>query len=80
MENIIRIEYCTAWGYLAKAVSLTDEILGKYKNAITKLELIPSTGGVYEFTFNDELIFSKKELNRYPEDGEIIKLIDERIK
>ena len=79
MENIIRIEYCTAWGYLAKAVSLTEDLLGKYKNNITKLELIPSTGGVYEISLNEKLIFSKKELNRYPEDGEIDKLIEENL-
>lgn len=75
MDIIIRIEYCTSWGYIDKAVSLSKELLGFYKNNITKVELVPSSGGVFEISLNDERIFSKKELNRYPEDGEIKKLI-----
>lgn len=79
MKNIISIEYCTAWGYLAKAVALSEEVLNEYKNSITKLELLPSSGGVFEISFNDKLIFSKKELERYPENGEILKLLEEKI-
>jgi hypothetical protein len=32
---------------------------------------------VFEFHFNDKLLFSKKELGRHSEDGEILKLIKE---
>ena len=35
------------------------------------MELIPSSGGVFEVTLNDNLIFSKKEKNRFPEYDEI---------
>jgi selenoprotein W-related protein len=36
----------------------------------------PSGGGVYEITKDDSLIFSKKKLDRFPDDGEIINLIE----
>ena len=39
------------------------------------VSLIPSTGGVFEIKLNDEIIFSKKELNRYPEENEIEEII-----
>jgi selenoprotein W-related protein len=42
--------------------------------------LIPSSGGVYEVEVDGENIFSKKELKRFPRDGEILHLIREKLK
>jgi len=39
------------------------------------VELIGSSGGVYEITVDGNLIFSKKKLGRFPEAGEIERLI-----
>lgn len=60
---------------MSKAMDLAEELLGKYKNDISSLELIPSSGGIFEITMNDNLIFSKKEIGRYPEANEIINMI-----
>lgn len=38
-------------------------------------ELIASGGGVFEVTVDDARIFSKKQLGRFPDDGEILRLI-----
>ena len=38
-------------------------------------ELIPGSGGVYEIAVDGRTIFSKKQLNRFPEEGEILRLI-----
>jgi selT/selW/selH-like putative selenoprotein len=35
---------------------------------------VESGGGVFEVELDGELIFSKKKLNRFPDDGEILKL------
>jgi selenoprotein W-related protein len=43
-------------------------------------ELIPSSGGVYEVEVDGEKIFSKKELRRFPREGEILQLVREKIK
>ena len=48
----------------------------KYGTKIARLTLQPSGGGVYEITKDDTLIYSKKKLDRFPDDGEIIKLIE----
>ena len=42
---------------------MATELLEKYGNSISGLELIPSGGGVYEVTKNGKLIFSKKFLS-----------------
>jgi selenoprotein W-related protein len=45
------------------------------KELNAEVELISSKGGVYEVVVDGKNIFSKKELNRFPEDGEILNLI-----
>lgn len=79
MENKIRIEYCTSWAYLGRAVALSRLILKEHADKIAELKLVPSHGGVYEISFNDELIFSKKNLDRYPEKDEVEDMVRQRI-
>ena len=75
MSKNITIEYCTSWGYVARAVALTENLLKENKNTLAMVSLIPSTGGVFEVKLNDKMIFSKKELNRYPKENEIEEII-----
>jgi len=39
-------------------------------------KLVQSSGGVFEVEVNGELVFSKKKLGRFPEGGEIVRLIE----
>ena len=39
------------------------------------MELISSSGGVFEVVADGSLLFSKKSLGRFPEDGEIEHLL-----
>jgi selenoprotein W-related protein len=55
---------------------MAADLLEKYGNNVTELTLIPSGGGVYEVNKNGKLIFSKKELGRFPELDEIIAIIE----
>ena len=74
----ISIEYCAMWNYLPKASSLEVELKNNFPQA--NISLISSGGGVFEISLNGNLIFSKKALNRFPEDGEIKKLVMSRQK
>ncbi|NLW29857.1 MAG: SelT/SelW/SelH family protein [Fibrobacter sp.] len=38
-------------------------------------QLVKSSGGVFEIEKNGKLIFSKKKTGKFPEPGEIIKLL-----
>jgi len=38
-------------------------------------ELIASGGGVFEVTVDGRHVFSKKALGRFPDDGEIVRLL-----
>jgi len=41
-------------------------------------KLIASHGGVFEISVDGDLVFSKRKLGRFPEDGEILRLVQAR--
>ncbi len=55
---------------------MASDLLEKYGNAISEMKLIPSGGGVFEIQKDDKLVFSKKQLDRFPELEEVFQLID----
>ncbi len=40
-----------------------------------EVELIEGAGGVFEIMRNEELLFSKRKLNRFPDDKEVDAII-----
>jgi len=58
---------------------LAEELLGKYEHVIQSVALMPSDGGRFEVEVNGQLVFSKLELRRHAEAGEIINLISKMV-
>jgi selenoprotein W-related protein len=58
-----------------RAVSLAD-LLKKHCNA--EVELVKSSGGVFEVTVDGELVYSKKATGTFPEEKPLLKLITEK--
>jgi selT/selW/selH-like putative selenoprotein len=44
-----------------------------------EVQLIESSGGVFEVTMDGRLIFSKKALKRHVEPGEVLRLVHEAL-
>ena len=72
MKVNIEIIYCSSWNYAPRATSLVADILDEFQPVIESIRLVPSTGGVFEVSVDDELIFSKKKLERHAEPDEVI--------
>ncbi|HET9589990.1 MAG TPA: Rdx family protein [Anaerolineales bacterium] len=60
---------------MGRAVSLTDELLKHYEHLIEEIKLIPSDGGRFEVTVNEQLLYSKLATRRHAEPGEILGLV-----
>lgn len=54
-----------------------DELLKEHEANIESITLVPSDGGKFEVSVNGEMIFSKKQLGRHAEGGEVNKLVRE---
>jgi selenoprotein W-related protein len=54
---------------------LADELLKNFEPEIASLELIPSSGGVFEVLVNGGLVYSKSATGRHAANGEVINSI-----
>ena len=63
---------------MPRAVGLTDELLQGWAPIIETVELIPSSSGRFEVTVDDDLVFSKAQLGRHAEPGEVAAIVRER--
>ena len=76
----IRITYCGIWNYLPKAQVVSVELKNNFENV--NVELIKGSSGVFDvmlmgdsYDTADRLVFSKHIQERFPDNGEITKLI-----
>ena len=60
-------------------MSLADELLKDYEHLIESVALIPSDEGRFEVSVNGQLVFSKLQVKRHAEAGEIINLIHKMV-
>ena len=79
----IDIEYCMQWNYEPRALSLRDDLMDEFLTDFDSFEinLIESSGGVFEVFVNDNLqVFSKKQAGRFPNSSyEVIKTIRDSV-
>lgn len=54
---------------------MVTEILQAKKGAVEQAVLVPSSGGVFDVAVNGRRIFSKHEVGRFPEVGEVVALL-----
>ena len=52
----------------------------EFEGEIQSLEILPSDGGKFEVRVNEALVFSKKQLGRHAEAGEVARLVRELVK
>ena len=76
----IRITYCGIWNYLPKAQVVSIELRNNFKDV--NIELIKGSSGVFDvmlmgdsYDTADRLVFSKHIKGRFPDEGEITKLL-----
>jgi selenoprotein W-related protein len=54
--------------------------LKSFEIGLGSLELVPSSGGRFEVTVNDRLVFSKAALGRHAEPGEVLGLVEKALR
>ena len=60
-------------------MSLADEILSKWAPVMRMVELRPGGSGRFEVTLNGELLFSKSQLKRHANPGEVTAMFEKKL-
>jgi selenoprotein W-related protein len=79
MTPRVEIRYCTQCRWLLRAAWMAQELLTTFDTELGEVALVPGTGGVFEVSLDGELIFSRKQAERFPESKELKQLIRDRI-
>ncbi len=61
-------------------MSLAGDLVREFEHEIQSLEIFPSDGGKFEVRVNEALVFSKKQLGRHAEAGEVVGLVRKLVK
>jgi selT/selW/selH-like putative selenoprotein len=75
----VTITYCVSCRYQFKAIQDADAILKEFGERLTGIRLVPGNRGVYDVAVDGSLIFSLDETERFPETGELLEKIRERL-
>jgi selenoprotein W-related protein len=54
-------------------------VIGGWGPVLKVVELVPGTGGIFDVHLDEELVFYKKMIGRYPQPDDVLPLIRERI-
>ena len=67
----VEIRYCASWNYKPNAASLAEELREAFG---VEAELINdhSDRGIFDVIVDGKLVFSRKEIRRLPEPGEVV--------
>lgn len=79
MKTHIKIIYCTQCRWLLRATWMSQELLTTFSEEINELTLVPATGGIFEVYANKEKIWSRNDMNGFPEITTLKKLVREVI-
>jgi len=75
----IQIEYCTQCRWLLRASWTTQELLTTFQDEIGEVALVPGTGGVFNVSVDEQIVWSRAEQQRFPEMKELKQLVRDRI-
>jgi len=72
----VEIVYCTGCRWLLRAAWLGQELLSTFEQELGEVALIPDdTGGVFDVRVAGRLVWSRAEMQRFPEPKEIKQLV-----
>ena len=79
MKNKITIKYCTQCNWLLRSAWMSQELLNTFKDEITELSLQPATGGLFEISINETVVWNRKEKEGFPEITALKRIVRDHI-
>ncbi len=63
----ISVTYCASCNYLPRALWMAAELLAEIQFQVGRFVLVPADGGLFEWSVDGEVVFSKAAMGRFPE-------------
>lgn len=80
MKPTISIEYCPKCGWLLRAAYMAQEILTTFSEDVRGVMLVPAEiSGTYTIYINEEKLFDRKEMGKFPEIKQLKQLIRDQV-
>lgn len=58
---------------------MVGELFNIFQDTIGAVRLVPGGGGVFEVKVNGKLVFSKKQVGRFPELNELVQALNDAL-
>ena len=81
MTDLARIEivYCRQCRWLLRAAWMAQELLSTFETELGGIALVPGTGGIFEVRLGADVIWSRQEMERFPDIKELKQLVRDRV-
>jgi predicted Rdx family selenoprotein len=64
---------------LPNAVGLAARILEEWEGTVAAVEVVTGVDGIFDVKVDDELVFTKSMLGRYPQPDDVVPLLREKL-
>ena len=64
---------------MPRAASLATKLLDTYKNRLSEVALVPSSGGAFEISVDGESVYSKLATGTFPSERQVLKDLDAKV-
>ncbi|WP_045386988.1 SelT/SelW/SelH family protein [Falsirhodobacter sp. alg1] len=75
----ITITYCTQCNWLLRSAWMAQELLQSFGQDLGSVTLVPSTGGQFEISVDDTLIWERARDGGFPDSKVLKKLVRDRV-
>ena len=75
----VEITFCMQCRWLLRSAWMAQELITTFADELGEIALVPSSGGIFEVRVDDELVWSRKDMGRFPEITELKQLVRDRI-
>jgi selenoprotein W-related protein len=75
----VSIEYCRQCRWMLRAAWMAEELLTTFEEELGGVTLVPGTGGVFIVRVEGEVIWSRKERERFPDITELKQLVRDAV-
>lgn len=75
----VTITYCTQCNWLLRAAWMAQELLSTFQTELTGLTLVPGTGGVFQITAGDVVVWNRATDGGFPEITELKRRVRDQV-